>query len=186
MTDIALQLLDEGRSFAAVLYAGDLIRDDSLRAAVLVSLFTDREATPEQLVAAGFDPTDRRGWWADGLSADGDVAGSHLWLLDRRQRRTEVLPEARRYAEQALAWLISDGLASAVGVTARFGDRGELQLDIDLSRPSGREQYRVGLIWAANYAKTGLELAELSAAETANAAAEIERVWYVEIPEITA
>ena len=41
MTDIALELLDDGRTFAPVLYRGDLIRDDSLRTAILVSLFTD-------------------------------------------------------------------------------------------------------------------------------------------------
>lgn len=186
MTDIALQLLDDGRDFAAVLYRGDLIRDDSLRPAVLASLFTDREASPEQLVAAGLDPTDRRGWWGDALgSVAGDRIGSHLWLLNRRKRRNELLPEAKRYGQEALQWLIEDGLASAVAVVASFGERGELLLDIDITKPDGREQYRVGLLWAANAAKSGIELAQEDANTTALAAAAIENVWYLEIPEIT-
>lgn len=187
MTDIALELLDDGRSFAAVLYRGDLIRDDSLRPAVLASLFVDREATPEQLLAAGFEPTDRRGCWADALATvAGDRMGSHLWLLERRKQRPDVLPEAKRYAEAALAWLVADGVASAVTVAASYSALGELLLDIAIAKPSGREQYRVGLVWAANFAKTTpIQAAEGDAATAAAAAAAIENIWYVEIPEIT-
>ncbi|WP_421793399.1 phage GP46 family protein [Hydrocarboniphaga effusa] len=186
MTDIALELLDDGRTFAPVLFKGDLIRDDSLRTAILVSLFTDREATAEQLTAAGMDPTDRRGWWGDVLAATpGDLQGSHLWLLERRKRTPAVLPDAKRYAEDALSWIVSAGLASAVTVVAYFDERGELAFDVDVARPNGTEQYRALTIWTANFAADPIGEANEEAASLARTAALLENIWLVEIPEIT-
>ena len=187
MTDLALQLID-GHQVSPVLWRGDLIVDDSLRGAVLVSLFTDAEASPEQLQEAGLDasPAERRGWWGDAVSSiAGDRIGSRLWLLARRKRMASVLPEAKRHAEDALAWLVSGGLAQTVTVTPSLGVADELLLDVEIARPSGALRYRVSNVWAANFAASPITAAEDEAAAVAAAAAVIEHVWFVEIPEIT-
>ncbi len=96
--------------------AGGLDASDQLASAVFLSLFTDRRA-PE-----GWRPevADRRGWWGDHLTLPGDAAdqdGSWLWLLRNEIASPETANLARIYAEEALAWLVADRVASAVIVT---------------------------------------------------------------------
>ncbi|MGL6223897.1 MAG: phage GP46 family protein [Steroidobacteraceae bacterium] len=153
MADIALRFED----FAGgdlFLDGQDLARDDGLESAVLVSLFTDRRATLEQ-IRAGDDPADLRGWWGDYRAAvDGDQIGSHLWLLRREKQTAEVLSRARQYAEQALAWMIEDKVAKSVTVTTEYGQAGWLLIESIIERPNGsRVRYRYDYEWAAQAAK---------------------------------
>lgn len=95
---------------------GDLQTGQDLETACLVSLFTDRLATPD------FRPTDgtsdRRGWWADPYNEQ--PLGSNLWQLERAKKTRDTLGLARRYAEDALQWLIADGVAASVVVDTRW------------------------------------------------------------------
>lgn len=153
MADIALRFED----FAGgdlILEGQDLARDDGLESAVIVSLFTDRRATPEQ-IRIGDDPADLRGWWGDYRpSVDGDQTGSHLWLLRREKQTSEVLTRARQYAEQALAWMIDDKVAKSITVTTEYGQPGWLLIESVIERPNGsRVRYRYDYEWAAQAAK---------------------------------
>ena len=128
MTDIALQwnaALGEGDLGIA---AGDLAADASgLRTAVLLSLFSDRRA-PDP--GAGADP---RGWWGDRVDdASDDAIGSLLWLIERETERPEVAARAEGYARDALTWLIEDGIADRVGVSAEWTARGTLGISVTL------------------------------------------------------
>jgi phage gp46-like protein len=121
----------------------------ALQAAVWVSLFTDSLAdladmTPE---LGG----DRRGWWADSGLAPQDRMGSLVWLhmRDKRTEPTRLAIEAT--ATDALQWIINDGLASAVDVTATWLDApaDTLQLVVGLTMPNGvRRDWKVDLLWA--------------------------------------
>ena len=92
-----------------------LAEDAALETAVLLSLFSDRRAEPDEAPPDGSD--DRRGWWADAYpAAVGDRLGSRLWLLSRSKGTAAVLALARSYAEEALAWLVEDGVAERVEV----------------------------------------------------------------------
>ena len=132
---------------------GDLARETSLRTAVLLSLFTDRRATPEELARFGGD--DARGWWGDSIAeVDGDQFGSKLWLLGREKVLPETLNRAREYARQALSWLVEDGVASEVRVEAAWLDdlvervpRGFLALGIEIQKPTDVPE-RYALVWA--------------------------------------
>jgi phage gp46-like protein len=99
-----------------VIAEGDLQSGQDLETACLVSLFSDKLATPD------FRPTDgtsdRRGWWAD-LYND-QALGSNLWQLDRAKKTRDTLGLARRYAQDALQWLVTDGVAAAVVVDTRW------------------------------------------------------------------
>lgn len=88
--------------------------DDRLQEAVLISLFTWRQAEPSDPVVDG----DRKGWWGDSFPAvPGDKIGSRLWLLAREKIIPATLARAKQYTEEALAWLVSDGWVRAVAVS---------------------------------------------------------------------
>lgn len=95
---------------------GDLQTGQDLETACLVSLFTDKLATPDFVHTDG--TTDRRGWWAD-LYNDQPL-GSNLWQLERAKKTRDTLGLARRYAQDALQWLIDDGVAASVVVDTRW------------------------------------------------------------------
>ena len=130
--------------------AGDLVAEGSLRTAVILSLFLDRRAEDDDILPNGSD--DRRGWWADtvapmtdygigGGSASGDHIGSRLWLLSREKQLAGVLERARHYAEEALTWLVEDGVATAVQVTATNPRQGWLVLEVTVTL-SDTSEYR--------------------------------------------
>ena len=120
----------------------------TLEQAVLISLLTDRRAEADDAIPDG--TTDRRGWWADALAEDGDRIGSRLWLLDRGKATRETATLAREYAEEALAWMVSDGVAAEVLVTAELGPDGEVGLEVVVIRDDGRTvALRFRSLWEA-------------------------------------
>jgi phage gp46-like protein len=94
--------------------------EDSLATAVIISLFTDRRAGPDDVLPAGC--TDARGWLGAELMQDGyaepDDWGSTLWLLYAGKVTPDVLSRAQYAAQQALGWLVRDGIAIKVEVQA--------------------------------------------------------------------
>ncbi|MDZ7804345.1 phage GP46 family protein [Thiohalophilus sp.] len=101
--------------FDARLSGPELATDDGLRTAVMLSLFTDARATEDDPLPNG--ARDRRGCWMDSF-LDNDSIGSRLWLLSREKETPDVLQRARQYAEEALQWLLDDGVAESISVSA--------------------------------------------------------------------
>lgn len=101
-----------------ILFANnDLVQDAGLSTAIYISLFTDRRAARNDILP-DLDNTDRRGWWGDEVGdLPGDRIGSRLWLLEREKTTQEVLEKTKGYCEEALQWLIDDGVATKVTVT---------------------------------------------------------------------
>jgi phage gp46-like protein len=126
-------LFAEGENADISLRGNDLVGDDSLYTAVLLSLFTDAraDATDELPAELGAAP-DMRGYWGDTL--EGLSIGSKLWLLRREKQLAAVLHRAELYAQQALAWLIQAGYASTVRVNASIPAAGILALAVSISR----------------------------------------------------
>jgi phage gp46-like protein len=117
--------------------AVDIATDQGLATAVILSLFVDRRAEDDDKPPSE-DPTDRRGWWADEFAeVEGDRIGSRLWLLDRSKLTYDLVPRAREYAREALAWLLEDRVVSSVDVVAERTATA-LLLAIELKRP-GRD-----------------------------------------------
>ena len=110
--------------------------DESLRTAVIISLFTDGRAAADDLLPDG--GTDRRGWWGDIYpQVAADRIGSRLWLLSREKQLPAVLQRAQAYALEALQWLRDDGLVTDLAVTALFVRAGMIGLIVRL-RPVGQ------------------------------------------------
>ncbi|RFB73817.1 MULTISPECIES: phage GP46 family protein [unclassified Herbaspirillum] len=85
-----------------------------LRRAAIISLFSWRRADPSDQP----DDSDQLGWWGDSFpSVANDQTGSRLYLLRRRTLVEQTLRDAVEYAQEALAWFVEDGHASAVTVT---------------------------------------------------------------------
>lgn len=114
----------------------DLATDDGLHSTVLVSLFTDRRAREDDVIPDGSD--DRRGHWSDSYLPGDEQEGSRLWLLEREKVIPEVLRRAEDYSREALAWMITDGAASAVQATAWTTGKQDLNLQISVTRPTGQ------------------------------------------------
>lgn len=91
--------------------------------AVVMSLFTWRRANPDDKLPGSADNFGRMGWWGDTFATvDNDRIGSRLWLLSRSKLLPETVALAKEYAEEALAWLVDDGVAARVDVrTERLG-----------------------------------------------------------------
>lgn len=125
----------ELRGELQLLPSGALASDDGLTTCVLLSLFVDRRARPDDELpdaAAG----DRRGWVGDAFAPD-DRIGSRLWLLTRQKQTEETRRRAEEYAAEALDWLVEDGLATAVRISAEWVAMGILGLRVEVQTDAG-------------------------------------------------
>lgn len=116
-----------------ILSGPSLASGEDLATALLISLFTDRTAEDSDRLPDA--STDRRGWWGD---IDQDIPiGSRLWLLDRSKLTQAVAVAARGYAVEALAWMLSDGVAADVQVTSTIVRPAMLRLTVTVLRANG-------------------------------------------------
>jgi len=105
---------------------------DPLTRAVIISLFTWRRAE------SGDDTDTAAGWWGDTYPpVQNDRIGSRLYLL-RREKLTNKTPEqARAYIRQALQWLVDDGVAARVDVSAERTGITTLSVSVAVSKTDG-------------------------------------------------
>lgn len=149
MSDFALKY--SGEFFDLIVDKNDIKKEDGLESAVAVSLFTDKRVRVEELP---IHETDRAGWWGDTVAdLERDEIGSKLWLLAREKQTNETLKRAEEYTTEALAWLIEDGVASAVSVEATYPEREALRLEVAIQKPQGRVVFTYNLNWKAQAAK---------------------------------
>jgi len=156
--DLALAFDSENLQSDLLLDGGDLATDGGLASAVIVSLFSDARALPGDRLPdearAPWDQVtppqvfaDRRGFWGDVIPPQSAAAvqatgkrrstGSRLWLLRREKLTSETLLRAETYAREALAWLLEDGIARRIDVSAAAERTSWLVLTIEIWRPDG-------------------------------------------------
>jgi len=106
-----------------------LATGNELETAILISLFTDGQADPGDIV---FD-ADPRGVWFDAYSALEDPAlpviandriGSKLWQVFNMPRAQSTLNWMRDEILRCLNWMKIDGVASSIEVFPRFTGSG--------------------------------------------------------------
>jgi phage gp46-like protein len=119
--------------------SGKIVEGQDLKGAVYCSLFWNAPALPGDDVP---ENATRQGFWADALDPELGVTGSRLWLLERAKVTTQTISDAKTYAEEALSWMVTDGVARSVLVeTSRFdvgpGTAGILT-EITIFRPDGK------------------------------------------------
>ena len=134
--------------------SNDVVTSKSLLTPVLVSLFTDARATDDDPLP---DPlvSDRRGWWGDATNTDklGDFVGSKLWLLEREKNSNQALLKAKAYIEEALKWMLDEGICKSILVTTesqQVKNSGTIILafQVKLNKPDGTtEAYKFEQEW---------------------------------------
>ena len=131
---------------------GDLEREEGLETSVLISLYTDARASADDNVD---DPNDLRGWAGDLLPSNDDNIGSKLWLLDRSKATQENANKAKQYVQQALNWMIEDGVASKIDVVTSivgYEETKKLVLNITIYKDSDKILgIKFNDIWTAQY-----------------------------------
>lgn len=150
MADIRTVFIDieQGADFA--IEALLLQEDEGLDTAVILSLFTDRRAEDDDIVSGD----DKRGTWIDSFSdVEGDKFGSRLWLLESAKLLPETVNRVREYCAEALNWMVRDGVAKAVNVTAqitRHHPLGVIATQIEIVKPDGTTtRYKFEKLWSA-------------------------------------
>ena len=84
---------------------------DKMVSAIVLSLFCDARGKNDR-------GTIERGWWAEGLIETDFRFGSLFWLLRRSKNMAETLRNAEDYANNALRWMMKDGVATTITATA--------------------------------------------------------------------
>lgn len=100
--------------------------ENSLADAIYRSLFTwSRAKVNDELIN-----NKKFGWWANCLSLKTDDYGSRLWIFMRSKIEAITPQEIEGVVKEALKWLIDDGIASSVEVTAQRDDLDKISLKI--------------------------------------------------------
>ncbi len=136
--DLALTFNPALQAFDLSLAGADFKTDTTLASAVLVSLLSDHQAQAYE-VASGQDP---RGWWADAFATVPHQTGSRLWLMEREKQLASTVQRCKQYCEEALAWMLADGLATRVVATVFVPRTGWLVALIALQLNGASRQYR--------------------------------------------
>ena len=115
---------------------------DSLSRAVVISLFTWQRASQSDEV----DNDQRMGWWGDTFAENkGDKIGSKLWLLLRQKVTDETLLRAQEMADDALQWLVEDGICTEISVSVErdSNDPNRINLSVVLEQEHGKTSYEI-------------------------------------------
>jgi phage gp46-like protein len=121
-----------------------------LESAVWTSLFTDGLADPADLTPDLGQ--DRRGWWGDSGQAPSDsLARSLLWLFMRAKTDEATRVAIQNSCEDALQWMVDDGIFSALTVTVQWlaAPLEGVGIRIDAWEPSGvQRNWQQDLVWS--------------------------------------
>lgn len=133
MSDIATTW-DAARGRGDWAVSGGQLQDgDDLATAVLLSLFTDRVAASDDVIADGSG--DPRGWWGD--TGQAYPVGSRLWMLERAKQTQETAARAKDYIAEALRWLVDDGVVGRFDLTVEWVGPGRLGARVVAHKPDG-------------------------------------------------
>lgn len=122
-----------------VVSGGDLEADRDLETAVLISLFTDRRASSDDVVPDGSD--DLRGCWMDAYT---DMPlGSRIWLLKREKIIPSTVAALKEYVKEALQWLLDNHIAQDLSVDCTPDSlKHRIDVVIDIARNGKNRRYQ--------------------------------------------
>ena len=109
-----------------------LASGNDLLTAMTISLFTDRVAADDDVIPDGSG--DPRGWWADDPGAP---IGSRLWLIARSKRTQGTLALAQGYIQEALQWMIDDGVVAKFDILVEWLPGSQLSAQIVAKKADG-------------------------------------------------
>lgn len=117
--------------------------DDELTRAVIISLFSWARARDDDQV----EGSRRFGFWGDTYDEAGQETGSRLWLMSRSKILPDTVERCRKYAAQALQWLVDDGVADSVDVQAERNGLDRIDMQITINRKDDDRRLRFSNVW---------------------------------------
>lgn len=121
-----------------------IFASDELARSVMISLFSWARAHDDDDV----EGRRRYGFWGDTYGDPGERTGSRLWLLRRQKITSKTVERLRTYADEALRWLVDDGVADDVTVTAERADIDRVDLSVTISRNGDSRTLRFADVWS--------------------------------------
>ncbi len=121
--------------FADWLLVGtNLAAGNDLETTMLISVFTDRIANPDDVIPDG--TADPRGWVGD-LGQPVPI-GSRLWVhLSRAKLTQAVANQAKDDVAEALQWMLDDGVVAKFVITTEIVLPRQLSLRVDAYHQDG-------------------------------------------------
>ena len=140
--DIMLENIGAG-IFDLVVVDNVLSTVTGFETAILVSLLSDARASSSSVGL----PSRRRGWVGNIETADtGRQFGSRLWTFHQARLTESTLNGLSVAAQEALSWMIEDGIARSVSAVAEKTDISEATIEIVIVTPVGSEE-RYAFTW---------------------------------------
>jgi len=117
----------------------DQTTDQSLKDAVIISLFCWKRAAPEEVVN-----DENYGWWARDF-------GSKLWLSRRAKTTPDLIGKLKKTIEESLSWMVEDGVADNIKVTVAKNpsDPSVIGSEIVVSKNNKTTVVRFANLWDA-------------------------------------
>lgn len=123
-----------------------------LETAVIISLFSDAAAKPDDVIPDGSE--DPRGWWGD---VDPKYRlGSRLWMLYRAKKLHDTLARAKDYTAEALKWMLDDGVVVRFDITTEWTRRMMLGILVVAFKRDG-SSVAMNFSWAWDQIESGDE-----------------------------
>jgi phage gp46-like protein len=134
MIDVKIIRNSSTNEFDIEISEGDLLAEDGLETAILISIFTDQRVDGE------------RGCWIDAI--DGDNWGSKVWTLMREKLTEETRTKFNSYIKDSLKWLTEDRVAKSITVTSEIVPPESIYTLVEIIRPDGSATgFRFNTIW---------------------------------------
>lgn len=111
----------------------DLIRDPGLESACIITIGTDARADNSDILPN--KNSNRSGFWGSQLL--GFQVGNKLWLLGRSNLTSATAATARQYLEEGFEWMIREGIASEIIISAWVALPSQLNFSVKIYKPSG-------------------------------------------------
>lgn len=124
---------------------GDINTEDFLDTALLMSLLTEKRASPSEVP----DSRARRGWIGNESNADNFEIGSKIWLFEQARLDRDTLNGITTAAVDGLQWFLDRDFMVNLAVDTALID-GAVTLQIDIFRPNSPVDRRFFDLWNAS------------------------------------
>lgn len=145
--DAKLQRLSNGVYDIQIDKSGDIATEDSFDTAIIVSLLSDRRASPDEILES-----QRRRGWIGNEATPGFEIGSKLWLFEQTRITRTIMNQMVDAAREALEWMVDAGLAISIRSVEveplpPSSPIVGVQLTVDILRSVSKVEQRLFQLW---------------------------------------
>ena len=137
ITDIKLIATEVG-DYDISFIKGDIELTSTIDTALLMSIYCERRADFSEVALSKY----RRGWCGNVLLYDLLFEiGSKLWLLKQSRVIPHNLERAKRYALEALQWMIAKDIFDKIFVNTSYGSANDMLINIKTVKSNNTKEY---------------------------------------------